>query len=134
MDLDLYSRNGSVIVQDAIGISQLSGYSVTARNYEGDLTVSADSSVNVEVYPFEFGVVNIQSNSGDCVVRLPSLALAVTIEFDPEQESIFANLGFDDEFLDNGTYIASRHPAEISVTIRCPNGQVELLEHSLLTW
>ena len=135
MDLDLSSRSGSVIVQDVIGISQLSGYSVTARNYEGDLTVSADSSVNVEVYPYEMGLISIQSTSGDCVVRLPTYApLAVTIEFDPEQESSFADLGFDDEFLDNGTYIASRHPADISVTIRCPNGQVELLEHSMLTW
>jgi len=131
MDLDLSSDSGSVLVQDVIGFSTLSGYSVTARNYEGDLTISADGSVNAEVYPFEMGQISIQSNNGDCVVRLPTYApLAVTIEFDPEQESSFANLGFDDEFLDNGTYIASRHPADISVTIRCPYGQVE---HPL-TW
>jgi ribosomal protein S11 len=134
MDLNLNAGSGGITVRDVIGISQLSGPNIDVRNYEGDLTINSTSGVYAEVYPFEVGIVDIYASSGDCVVRLPAFApMAVTIEFDPEQESVFSDLGFDDEFLDDGTYIASRNPGEITVNIRCPNGRVELLEHTL-TW
>jgi len=131
MDLSLNTEEGSIVVRDAIGIGDLSGRSVTLSNYEGDAIIDATSTVNAEIYPFEQGAIDIRSN-GDCTVRLPMYApVSLIVEFDPEQESLFTDLGFDDEFLSDGAYEAMRMPGDILVNIRCPNGRVEIIEHNL---
>ena len=131
MDLDFTSGARSMYIRDTIGVARLNGAYVELNNFEGDATIDATGSVNAEIYPYEEGLVDIRSN-GDCTVYLPEFApLVIEIEFDPEQESAFTDLGFDDVFLADGLYTATRMPGDIVVNIRCPSGQVDLRAHPL---
>ena len=132
MDLQI-STSSSMWVADTIGMITANANSVTLTNFEGDAALSALSSLSAEIYPYEQGVVTI-SAGGDCIVYLPQYApLDLRVTFDPEQESIFDDLGFDDQLLTDGYYEAMRNPADIAVDVNC-GGSVEIRQHPTLSW
>jgi hypothetical protein len=132
MNLGLTNGAKSIWVRDVIGVADINGNTVNLENYEGDANITSSGDVTADVYPFEEGIIDIYSDIGDCIVYLPEYApLAIEVEFDPEEESAFADLGFDDVFLGDGAYTATRMPGNIVVNIRCPSGSVDIRTHSL---
>ena len=132
MDLNLRTSS-SAWVSNTIGMLSANASSITLTNFEGDASLSATSSVSAEIYPFEQGIITI-SAGGDCFVYLPPYApVDLRVTFDPEQESVFDDLGYDDVLLTDGYYEAMRVPADIAIDVNC-GGSVQILQHRTLSW
>ena len=130
--LDVIADSGNITVSDVVGYANLTGRSVSVTGFEGDLDISASGDLTLEVYPFESGSILAMAKGSTCIVYLPMYApVAVTINFDPEQVSAFTDLGWDDEYLTDGYFEGTRMPGDITVDINCPNGSVDLRQHSL---
>lgn len=128
MNVDILSDRGTAELYDVEGTHVVTANRVFGRNIVGDVDFFADSSgIDVEVLPYENGLVIVESRSGDVDLYLPwGLDYDINIIADPDYEIIIEDLGFDTLVLEPGLAIAWRGFRTIRVDVFVRGGDVRL--------
>ncbi|MEZ4316467.1 MAG: hypothetical protein R3F61_03135 [Myxococcota bacterium] len=129
MDVDILTDRGTAELFDVNGIHVVTANRVYGRGIIGDVDFFADSNgIDVEVLPFEFGSVRVESRSGDVDLYIPwGLDYDLTVVGDPEYEMVIEDLGFDTFVLEPGLAIGWRGGRSIRVDVVVTGGDVRVL-------
>lgn len=128
MHVDILTDSGTAELFDVEGQHIVTANRVYGRNIIGDVDFFADSrGLDVEVLPYEFGLVLLESRAGDVNVYLPwGLDYDLTIVSDPDYELVVEDLGFDLLALEPGLGVARRGNGSIRVDILSSGGDVRV--------
>ena len=122
--------SGDVQLDAVEGIHVATANSITGRQIYGDVDFFADSSgIDVEVFPYADGVVDITSTAGTVKVYLPwGLDYDLTIISDPDYEMELDDLGFDSLVAEAGLTVGWRGFREIQVRIDVTGGDLYIYQ------
>lgn len=130
MDLDVEVERGTVHLAEVEGTHLVTAGRVTSQALIGSVDLLALSGgMDVEVWPFEGGNVQIESTAGDAVLRLPyGGAYDVVVYGDPAYEMLIEELGWSESYAEPGFYSGRVGDGSILVTVYVTGGSFELLE------
>ncbi len=125
MDTDIISENGRVELNDLDGIHVVTADRVVGRGLTGDVDFFADFSIDVDVWPYDFGLIRVESGHSGVHLSLPyGLSYDLQIWGDPEESMVIDDLGFHTSYLGEGYFAAQSGDAAIRVDVFAYNGSV----------
>jgi hypothetical protein len=130
VDLDLEVEDGSVIVQGFEGEHRLVGAQIVTTRLMGAVVAEASQAgMDLEVWPWLDGGVEISSRAGDVVLRLPYGGdYAVEVWGDDLYEMYVTDLGFTASIAEPGYFNGTVGAGSIPVRVTVQGGAFELLE------
>ena len=125
MDTDIITENGRVNLYDVDGIHAVTADYIDGRGLTGDVDFFGDFSVDVDVWPYDFGIIRVESRNSDVYLSLPfGLSYDLQIWGDPEEVMVVDDLGFHTSYLGEGYFAAQSGDAGIRVDVYAYNGSV----------
>lgn len=130
LDVDLTTFDGSVTASEVEGEHNLVGGRIQTVRLRGSATVASEfGGVDIELYPFTDGFLDLTATGGDVVVRLPYGGnYDVEIVGDPEHDMYVTELGFGASVAQPGYFSGIVGDGSIRVRIQAQGGSVELVE------
>ena len=130
MDLAIVTQQGSVTLADVEGVHRIDGGRIQTIRLRGSVDLNSSfGGVDAEIYPYVDGVVNVDSNGGDVIVRLPFGGnYDVEILGDPDFEMFVSEFGFVGSIAQPGFFSGVVGDGSIRVRITAQGGSVQILE------
>lgn len=128
MHIDAITTSGTIELHNVEGSHVATGSRVFGRNVVGDANLYADrSGIDMQILPYQDGIVYAESISGDVDLYLPRLLdYDLNVIGDPEHEMVIEDLGFDVIVLEPGLAIAWRGRRSVRVDVLVTGGDVRI--------
>jgi hypothetical protein len=128
--LDLITLDGTVYMSDAVGTHVVTASRIEATALAGDADLYAtNNGMDVELWPYDDGVIRLDSVGGDVILSLPYGAdYDIQVWADGEYGLDVAELGFDNFYMAPDYFAGSRGTESIDVKVYVTGGSFSLLE------
>ncbi|MCB9792950.1 MAG: hypothetical protein H6741_09505 [Alphaproteobacteria bacterium] len=97
MDLDIINDDGRVDLSDVEGFHTITAERIDGERVVGDVDLYAtEGDIDLEVWPYEGGVIRVETQSGDVDLTLPwGLEYDMQVWGDPDYEMIVEDMGWN---------------------------------------
>lgn len=130
IDVDAFLGDGTVELYD-LEAEQLRADAsyITTRAVIGDVDFRSSGGMDVEIWPYNDGTIDLDSNGGNVILALPYGGdYSLEVWGDPSETMTVADLGFRDSYLGEGYFSGLVNAGTIRVIVHVTGGSFQLIE------
>ena len=127
MDLNIDLSDGSATVDEAEGAHAIRANYVTSRHLRGNASIEANSGMNVDIWPYEDGVISLSAVSGNVRLALPyGGPYDIQVWGSPSYAMYITDLGFTRQSASDGYFAAQSGAATVRIDVSVSGGEFTL--------